>query len=172
MFRNKSILVAALLCSAMTLFAQTNPPKYGHMNLGNLLDEMADTKKAEDSLKVFAAQLALKDSSMTQAFQTAYALLQKQYNDRELTAVQVQQRQAELEKQRQEIQEYEEKAQKDLDAKKGALLQPILARIDAAIKDVAKENGFMMIFDVSAGSMLYAAETIDVTALVKKKLGM
>ena len=97
---------------------------------------------------------------MTMAFQEAYLLLQKQYQARELTAVQLQERQGELEKQRQEIQAYEEKAQKDLEAKRGDLLKPILAKIDDAIKAVAKENGILMIFDISTGSMLYAAETI------------
>lgn len=172
MFRKTSFLLAALLCSAVMLFAQADPPKYGHMNLGNLLDGMPQTRVAEDSLRVFAASLAAKDSTMTLAFQTAYVQLQKEYKEGSLTQVQVQERQATLEKQRQEIQEYEAQAQKDLEAKRAELLSPILARIDEAIKAVAKENGFMMIFDVSTGSMLFASETIDVTPLVKKKLGL
>ena len=172
MFRKTSFILSTLLFIALTLSAQTDAPKYGHMNLGNLLDEMPATKVAEDSLKIFAARLSVKDSTMTHAFQQAYLLLQKQYEARELTAVQVQQRQAELEKQRQEIQEYEAKAQQDLEAKRGELLKPILDKINDAIKAVAKENGFMMIFDVSTGSMLFASETIDVTPLVKKKLGL
>jgi len=172
MFRKTSFFLAALLCSALALSAQTDSPKYGHMNLGNLLDGLPETKSAEDSLKVFAAQLSIKDSVMTMAFQEAYLLLQKQYQARELTAVQLQERQGELEKQRQEIQAYEEKAQKDLEAKRGDLLKPILAKIDDAIKAVAKENGILMIFDISTGSMLYAAESIDVTPLVRKKLGL
>mgnify|MGYP001230598926 CR=1 FL=1 len=172
MFRKTSFLLAAFLCGTLAISAQTDPPKYGHMNLGNLLDGMPETKAAEDSLKLFAAQLAVKDSAMTKAFEEAFLQLRKQYEARELTAVQVQQRQGELEKQRQEIQAYEEKAQKDLEAKRGTLLQPILTKIDDAIKAVAKENGFLMIFDISTGSMLFASETIDVTPLVKKKLGI
>lgn len=172
MFRKTSFLVAALLCGALTVSAQTDAPKYGHMNLGNLLDGMPDTKAAEDSLKIFAAELAVKDSMMTKAFEQDYLLLRKQYEARELTANQLQERQTALEKQRQEIQAYEQKAQQDLEAKRGLLLQPILGKIDEAIKAVAKENGFMMIFDVSTGSMLFASETIDVTPLVKKKLGI
>jgi outer membrane protein len=172
MFRKTSFFLAVLLFGAFTLAAQTEPPKYGHMNLGNLLDAMPETKGAEDSLKIYAAKLAVKDSIMTQAFQEAFLLLRKQYEARELTQIQVQQRQGELEKQRQEIQAYEAKAQQDLEAKRGDLLKPILAKIDEAIKAVAKENGFMMIFDISTGSMLFASETIDVTPLVRKKLGM
>lgn len=87
MFRKTSFFLAALLCSALALSAQTDSPKYGHIDLGNLLDGLPETKSAEDSLKVFAAQLSIKDSVMTMAFQEAYLLLQKQYQARELTAV-------------------------------------------------------------------------------------
>ena len=50
------------------------------------------------------------------------------------------------------------------------LLQPILMKIDDAIKLIGKENGFSVIFDTSNGAMLFAQESEDVTALVKKKL--
>lgn len=142
------------------------------MNLGNLLDELPETAKAEAALRVFADSLNQKDSVMTMAFQEAYLQLKKEYDDGGLTQVQVQERQIALEKQRQEIQKYEEEAQALLESKRGELLSPILSRIDDAIKAVAKENGFLMIFDVSSGSMLFAAETIDVTSLVKTKLGI
>lgn len=172
MIRKTFFLFAALCCSAFTLLAQTDPMKYGHMNLGNLLQEMPETAAAEAKLRVVADSLNALDSMKTVAFQTAYLQLKKEYDARELTAVQVQQRQAELEKQRQEIQDFEQKAQQVLEARRGEALQPILKKIDDAINVVAKENGFMMIFDVSTGSMLFASETIDVTPMVKKKLGI
>ena len=43
---------------------------------------------------------------------------------------------------------------------------------DDAIAAVAKANGFKMIIDVNSGALLYADETMDVTKLVKAKLGM
>ncbi len=142
------------------------------MNLGNLLDGLPETAKAEATLRVFADSLNQKDSVMTMAFQEAYLLLKKEYDEGGLTPIQVQERQAALEKQRQEIQKYEEEAQAMLESRRGELLDPILTRVNEAIKAVAKENGFLMIFDVSSGSMLFAAETIDVTPLVKTKLGI
>ncbi|MCB9315572.1 MAG: OmpH family outer membrane protein [Lewinellaceae bacterium] len=142
------------------------------MNLGNLLDELPETAKAEATLRVFADSLNQKDSVLTMAFQEAYLQLKKEYDEGGLTQVQVQERQLALEKQRQDIQKYEEEAQALLDTKRQELLAPILKRIDDAIKAVAKDNGLLMIFDVSSGSMLFAAETIDVTSLVKTKLGI
>lgn len=172
MFRKTSFLLVALLCSAIALTAQTETPKYGHMNLGNLLDQMPHSKVADDSLRVFARKLSDQDSLMTIAFQEAYLKLQKEYNDGLLTPVQAQTRQAELQKQQQEIQAFEQQAQQQLEAKRAELLKPILNKIDEAVKAVAKENGYLMIFDIGSGAMLFAAETIDVTPLVKKKLGL
>ena len=177
MIRKTSFILAALLCGALALTAQTDGTqagsfKYGHMNLGNLLAEMPETAVAEAQLRVMADSLNAKDSLMTAAFQEAYLTLKKQYDGGELTAQQVQQRQVELEKQRQAIEEYEKTAQAALETKRGDLLGPILSRVEEAIKAVAKENGFAMIFDVGTGSMLFASETIDVLPMVKKKLGM
>lgn len=56
-------------------------------------------------------------------------------------------------------------------AKREELLKPILTKVDDAIKAVAKESGYAMIFDTSTGAMLFAADTDDVTALMKRNWG-
>ena len=52
------------------------------------------------------------------------------------------------------------------------LLEPILAKARKAIEDVATEGSFTYIFDKSSGNILYAKESENVIALVKKKLGL
>lgn len=161
----------ALFLGAISLNAQA-APKYGHMNLGNLLEMLPDTKKANDDLKVFADKLTAKDDSLTKAFQAAVTTYQTAYQSGTLTPVQAQTREAELQKEQEAIQKFEQDAQQNVAAKREELLKPILTRVDEAIKAVAKANQYMMIFDTSSGSMLFAAETEDVTALVKKQLGI
>lgn len=173
MFRKTPIcFLVALLVGAASLSAQTTPSKYGHMNLGNLLESMPETKKANEALKVFADSLTAIDEKMTKSFQEAYAQLEKEYNEGGLTPVQTQQRQAELQKQQEEIQKFEQQAQQAVGAKREELLRPILTKVDEAVKAVATEKGYLMIFDTSSGAMLFASETDDVTAQVKAKLGM
>lgn len=171
MFKKTSILLFALLLGTANAFAQT-APKYGHMNLGNLLEMLPDTKKANDDLKVFADKLSAKDDSLARSLQTAAETLQKEYDAGNLTPVQAQQRQAELQKQQEFLQKFEQEANQMVSAKREELLKPILTKVDEAIKAVAKESGYAMIFDTSTGAMLFAADTEDVTALVKKKLGI
>ncbi|MDX1910341.1 MAG: OmpH family outer membrane protein [Saprospiraceae bacterium] len=142
------------------------------MNLGNLLELLPDTKKANDELKVFTEQLAAKDDSMARALQTAAETLQKEYDAGNLTPVQAQQRQAELQKQQEVLQKFEQEANQLVTNKRETLLTPILTKVNDAIKAVAVENGYAMIFDTSSGTMLFASDSDDVTALVKKKLGL
>ncbi|MFN0216102.1 MAG: OmpH family outer membrane protein [Saprospiraceae bacterium] len=170
MFKKTSFFLFALLISA-TLSAQTTP-KYGHMNLGNLLELLPDTKKADEAIKLFTGKLGAIDDSLGRALQVAADSLQREYDAGNLTPLQAQQRQAELQKQQESLQKFEQEANQMVNAKREELLKPILEKVDVAIKAVAKENGYTMIFDTSTGAMLFAAETEDVTELVKKKLGV
>lgn len=172
MFRKTPIFILlALMLGAVGLSAQTQP-KYGHTNLGNLLEAMPETKKANDALKAFTDSLSTKDEVLVKAFQEASAKFEKDYTDRILTPIQTEQRQAELQKQQEEIQKFEQGAQQAVAAKREELLKPILQKINDAVKTVATEGGYLMIFDTSSGAMLFASETDDVSALVKKKLGL
>ena len=70
----------------------------------------------------------------------------------------------------QAIGQYEQTMQQQLLEKQQTLLQPILDQVNEAIKQVAKDNGYTMIFDSAV--LLYADEAQDVGTLVKAKLGI
>jgi outer membrane protein len=72
------------------------------------------------------------------------------------------------------IQEFQQNAQEQFQNKQVELFQPIYQKVDKAIKDVGKENGFTYVFDVAKGSLLYFDETksTNVMALAKTKLGL
>ncbi len=168
---NKSILTAVVaLFVATSAFSQTY--KYGHMNLGNLVEQLPDVKAAEAQLKTFGDKLAAKDDSLTTAFRADAEKFQKDYQAGILTALQAKTQQEALQKRQQAIQEFEENAQKLVAAKRQDLLKPILDKVQDAVKAVAKESGYSMIFDTSSGAALFAQDSDDITALVKKKLGI
>ena len=70
------------------------------------------------------------------------------------------------------IREFQQSAEEDLDKYQSQLIAPIQEKALNAIKTVAKANGFSYIFDDASGAMLYKPEGDDVTALVKKQLGI
>jgi outer membrane protein len=67
------------------------------------------------------------------------------------------------------IQRFQVTGNEMIQAKKNELFNPILEKVQKAIKDVAKENKFTYIFE--AGSLLYFSDdSIDITSMVKAKL--
>jgi len=59
-----------------------------------------------------------------------------------------------------------------LQKKEAELVQPILTKLEAAIKAVAEENQFQFIFDQGTQAILFAEQSTDVSSLVKAKLGI
>jgi len=53
-------------------------------------------------------------------------------------------------------------------------LQPIYAKVDKALKDLGKENGFVYIFDIAKGGLVFYDETksTNVMPLARAKLGL
>jgi outer membrane protein len=72
------------------------------------------------------------------------------------------------------MQDFQANAQEQLQTKQVELFQPIQLKVDKAIKDVGKENGFIYVFDVGSGVLLYFDETksTNVMPLCKAKLGV
>lgn len=166
-------LAAVLFWTNTGLLAQTaTPTKFGHMNFGNLLEELPESKKANETLTAFAKTFTVKGDSLGNKLQADATEFQRKYDEGAYTPVEAQKRYQELQQQQAELEAFEKDAQEKVAAKRDEMLNPILKKLDDAIKAVGKENGYAMIFDVGSGAALYAAESEDVTALVKKKLGM
>ena len=73
----------------------------------------------------------------------------------------------------QRIQQFQQNAQDEYKNKNDELMQPIIQKIQKAINDVGKENGFLYIFDVSSGAVPYvSADSQDITPIVKTKLNI
>lgn len=71
------------------------------------------------------------------------------------------------------IGQFEDLARQEFERVQQELVQPVMEKATQAIKDVAKEHGFSYVFDMSGGSILYAAEnTEDILPLVMKKLNI
>jgi outer membrane protein len=85
------------------------------------------------------------------------------------------------ERRQKELQELTEKgyqlqqdAQQQLQQSWMQMLEPIVKKIEDAIKAVGQEGGYTYIFDLNTTNIPYVSETLstDVTAAVKTKLGI
>jgi outer membrane protein len=77
---------------------------------------------------------------------------------------------AKLRTKEEEIRKFEADSQQQLLKKREELVQPILDEVNTAIQAVAKENGYQFIFDEQV--LLYKDPAMDITKLVKTKLGL
>jgi outer membrane protein len=164
----KITFIALLFLAANSTFAQ----KFGHLNAGNLLESFPDVRKADTTLVKLQESLSLKGQEMLKKLEIDYNKYMQDSNAGTVTPAQAKVVEADLQKQQEAIDKYRQEISSQLEQKRQELLKPILEKIDIAIKAIGKENGYAMIFDVSAGSMLFAADSQDITALVKTRLGL
>jgi len=147
--------------------------KYGHLNFGNLLELMPDREKADEELKAFRVPLQEEYDAKVKKYKEMENALVKGINGGEYSRKQIEQKQVELQQKQQEIANYENSILQQLEKKRQDLLKPLIEKIDDAIAEVAKENGYIMIFDTSiVNGVLYAQDSDDIMPLVKAKLGL
>jgi outer membrane protein len=156
-----------VLLSALTLstIAQN---KFGHINAQEILLLMPDTKEAEK-------KLLEKENDIKTALQRLYAEaeaieLRFQQNEANLNELEKQDAQKEYQNIAERVQLYERTGQEDYQKMQQELLVPINKKLKDAISEVAVEGNYTYIF---ANEILhYKDEKNDVSALVKKKLGL
>lgn len=144
--------------------------KFGYINSAIILSEMPELKQAEAALEALQQQLQKKGQSMVEKLQTDYATVQQKMERGELSPKDQETEAARLKTMEEEVGKFEQDMMKQLQTKRDELLQPIYSKVNQAINDVAKENGFQFIFD--QGVLLFAEESQNIGPLVKTKLGI
>ncbi|MDZ7877283.1 MAG: OmpH family outer membrane protein [Saprospiraceae bacterium] len=163
----------ALFCALFfTVTSVANAQKVGHTNAGALLALMPEAAKADSVLVIFRNEKMMKGDSMGKVFEREYKAFVEAYNAGTVSAANAQKKQEELQKAQQFLQNYGRSMEEDLGTLRRQLLQPLVEKLDEAVRVVGKEGGYQVIFDTSNGSALFAAESDDVTPLVKAKLGL
>lgn len=163
-----------LLTLVVVLFSvvAVNAQKFGYLNSTQLLAELPEVKSADSQLETYQKQLISSGEAMVKALDAKIQAYSKQAQEGTLSQVQMQQKEAELGAEQQKIQAYELEVQNKILKKREEVLQPIMDKVKTAIETVGKENGYTMIFDSNAGTILHADESENVLTLVKAKLGL
>ncbi len=144
--------------------------KVAHINSQEILTILPDYKRAQTQLEKYGQNLQNQLSALMDEYKKKLENYQKNAQtmsdalrrDKELEIAQLEER----------IARFQTQAQEDILTKKQALLEPILRKVNQAIEQVAKEKGYAYVLDISMGTVLYAAPQYDITAAVKRKLGI
>lgn len=163
------ILFVALYGSAVS-FAQEL--KFGHVNMQEVIFLMDEMDSAQVVLEKYSRELQETFVSMQNEFQTKVNNYEQMSAN--WTPAVVQAKTQELESMQQRLQQFQASAQQDLQAKQQELLTPIQAKAFEAVETMGKANGFVYIFDISAGSVCFVndAISVDVTEMLKKALNI
>jgi outer membrane protein len=147
--------------------------KFGHINSDELIQALPEFDSARVELEKFQKELVNALELMSVELNNKNDAYIKE--SKNLTDLVKQTKEQELVDMNRRMQEFQTNAQTQLDEKRVELFQPVYAKVDKAIKDVGKENGFVYVFNVSQGaSLLYFDETksTNIMALAKAKLGL
>lgn len=165
----KVSLLAILLVVSGNTFAQQL--KFGHVDSSNILSIMPEKAIAEKQVQAKALEFDKQIKEMqaeNQRLITAYMEVRESMSEALRTN-----KEKEIQDLQNRMQSFDGFAQQELQKAQNELLKPIFEKASKAIKDVGQENGFIYIFDISSGVLLFNSnESVDITPLVKAKLGI
>ncbi len=164
-----------MLLTLGLVFAAAAPAlaqKSAYCNSGAVLAQMPELKQADSDLQRFQTQLTNKGEQLAKQFQADMAEFQRKVEAGQIPPKDQEAGSAALETQMKGIQKYEEEVRNKIAAKREELYKPILEKMNKAVRDVARELGYTLVFDTSTNSLLYGDESLDLTERVKTKLGI
>ncbi|TPE45214.1 OmpH family outer membrane protein [Pontibacter mangrovi] len=170
MMNKIKLLVAAFFLISFASFAQSNdqPLKIGYTNVEYILLQLPESKQIESNLKDHSTQLENQLKGKYAEYEAKLQAYEKGAATMDATIRE--DKEKELMGLNNSIQEFQRSAQQSLQQKEKSLVDPVIAKIDKAIKDVAKENGYTYV--ISNQALLAGPEDGDISPLVLKKLGV
>ncbi len=166
----KKILFVIMMLAPMSIFAQ----KFAHFNMANVMPEMAEWKTASAEIQKLTTQYQETLENIQKEYQAKAEEFQKLSNDSTPQAI-LQSKAQDLQRMEQSIQDFYQASQQDLQKQQTEKMEPILAKISAAIKKISDAGGYVYIVDISsASSAIFVNETLstDITAQLKTELGI
>ena len=169
-FISIAVLIIVIAMAGQSAMAQSF--KFGHINSDELIQSMPEYDSATKKLDSYRKELVNALELMTVELNTKNEAYQKE--SKNLSDIVKQTKEQELMDMNKRIQDFQTNAQTQLQNKQTEVFQPIYARVDKAIKDVGKDNGYLYVFDTAKGALLYfdEAKSTNVMSLVKTKLGV
>ena len=159
----KKLVLMLMLLAPMTMMAQ----KFGKVNTQAIMQALPDVAKANGELEALQKQKDNELKAMQDELNRKLDEYQKGQSTMNATAKQ--QKETELQGLNQKIQQAYQDGQQELQKKSNELMQPIVAKVRAAIDAVGKAGNYTYIFE--EGAAIYTgSNVVDVTKEVQSKI--
>lgn len=168
----KLFKVAAVALSMLFLgnFAKAQT-KIGYINFAELVRAMPEFKTVQSQIDVYQKQFVDQLTTMNNTFSTEAQGFQK--NSATMTDAVRTSKQAELQDMQKRMQDFQNNAQQQVEAKSNEWYKPLTDKARTAVNAVAKEKGYTYVFDSSQGApLIVSPEGDDLLAAVKVKMGL
>ena len=161
--------LTCLLSSALLSNGQSGP-KFGHINTNQLLFIMPQRKAALNILEQYAKTLDQQLTEMTQELKTKV----EEYQSREEEWLEEikNAKTVEIREMENRIRVFRRTAQNAVQKKEADAMQPIIQKVQTAIREVSLREGYAYVFDTASAGLLVAPEGDDIFELVKVALGL
>ncbi len=173
MKRRLLVMAAFLLVMAA---AKAQDFKIGYTYLEFIVFNMPDMAGIDSELETYRAQLTAQVQAKQKDLQTKYAQLQQMAQQPNANQVVLQERENEIRTLDEQLQKFSAQAEQAFGMKQAEKYNPVYTKVQDAIEAVRKENGFAIILNSKvgngAGIVLAAEESLNITELVFKKLGV
>jgi outer membrane protein len=161
------LLLAAVGLWTSPAAAQT-PIKVGYINSQAILEQAPGAREA---MEQFDEEMASLRSRLQPAADSLDQLIQA-YEAQAMTmsADAKQRREQDILQRREALQQRASQLETEAGQRREELVQPVMDRINTVIEAMRVEGGYHLIFDVAAGSIIAADESLDLTSEVVRRL--
>ena len=159
------VLISAGILGFTTI---ANAQKIGFISADEVIQLMPEAASVQTQLDQYQQSLYQNAEDQRTSLNEA---VQKFYKDSATMSASLKEvKRTDLQKQVQELSGMDQKIQNQFEQKRQELSLPIQKKLQAAIEEVAKENGYTYVFPREA--LIYMPPTSDIGPLVRKKLGL
>ena len=163
----KIVLVAVAILAGFGLQAQ---PKFAHVNFSELVQLMpeadqaratmaASSKEAQETLQAMQEEINNKYTQYEQKVSTWSPAI-RESKEKELTDL------------NRRAQEFYQNIQQELQQQQEQLMAPIYQKAQEAVSNLAKEGGFVYVFDRQSILFIDDTQSTDLTPVARKALGI
>lgn len=163
----KIVLIAAASLLCASAFAQ---PKFAHVNFTELFQLMPEADEARATIQAASNEAQETYQTMVEEFQNKYQAYQQKSTT--WTPAVRESKERELSDIQNRITSFEQSIQTELQQQQQSLMAPIQQKAISTVQQLAKEGGYVYVFDVN--SLLYVDETqsTDLTPAARKLLNI
>ena len=162
------LVFTALFCLGLASLAQAQTPKFGHINL----EELVSLMPARDSAMKMHQKFAEEMQEQYEAIQNEYRVKVNEYEQRHTTWTSsiLEMKQREIYDIQQRLEVFREGAAQEMRTLENALFAPLFAQANEAIQKIAKEMGLIYVFNSAIFHYVDEAQSINLMDKAKAAL--